>query len=269
MAQLRSRLLELIGLVQNVEENVEVVRAAKDDKVCEIRHAVELMVARLDSNLKLKLVTLMRQKGSLDRETEQLEQLLDEIHHQINTCSRSQLILKSPDLLKKIHQVRLKPMACYASAPVSADFISEIVPPYDTGSFVMEKFSVLQKKSTPVYSNMLTVNGLQWRLKVYPYGNGDVRGEYLSVFLELNQGLPEVCKYEYRVQMMHHQIASKMVQREFVSNFEVGECWGYNVSEFTLDVIISSAVHTNFKKIHQSINRRFIAAIFPARFIGV
>lgn len=228
VSQLRSRLMELVSLVKDVEHNVETVRAAKDEKVREIRNAVELMVNRLDSHLKLKLVTLMRQKSSLNHETEQLEQLLDEIEHQINSCSRSQLIMKSPELLKMIHQVRLKPMSCYVMAPVPADFISEIVPAYDTGTFLMERFTSLQRKGVPVYSNELNVNGLQWRLKVYPYGNGNVRGEYLSVFLELFSGYPETSKYEYRVQMIHCQTTSKVIQREFVSDFEVGESWGYN-----------------------------------------
>jgi tripartite motif-containing protein 37 len=49
-----------------------------------------------------------------------------------------------------------------------------------------------------VYSPPLHVNGLSWRLKVYPDGNGVVRGNYLSVFLELSAGLPETSKYEYR-----------------------------------------------------------------------
>lgn len=229
--------MELISLVKDVEQNVETVRSAKDEKVREIRNAVELMVNRLESQLKVKLVTLMRQKSSLDHETEHLEQLLDEIENQMNTCSRSQLIMKSPELLKMIHQVRLKPMACYVTAPVPADFLSEIVPAYDECTFLMEKFTVLQRKGVPVYSNELDVNGLQWRLKVYPNGNGAVRGEYLSVFLELTHGYPETSKYEYRVQMIH-QNSCKIIQREFVSDFEVGECWGYN-RFFRLDLLAS------------------------------
>lgn len=79
----------LFNLMQ--EQNVENVRNAKDEKVREIRNAVELMVGRLDSHLKLKLFTLMRRKSSLTQETEQLEHLLQEIEHQLNTCSRSQV----------------------------------------------------------------------------------------------------------------------------------------------------------------------------------
>lgn len=72
---------------------METVRNAKDEKVREIRNAVELMVGRLDSQLKVKLLTLMRQKNSLTQETEQLEHLLQEIEHQLNTCSRSGLFI--------------------------------------------------------------------------------------------------------------------------------------------------------------------------------
>ncbi|XP_055594428.1 E3 ubiquitin-protein ligase TRIM37-like isoform X2 [Uranotaenia lowii] len=233
--QLKSRLLELISLVQDVEQNVETVRNAKDERVSEIRTAVNLMVGRLDSQLKGKLLTLMRQKNSLTQETEQLEHLLQEIEHQLNICSKSQLIMKSSELLKMINQVRTKPMASYVTAPVPSDFVSEIVPPYDTGVFIMQNFSKLQKKAEPVYSSPLYVNGLCWRLKVYPAGNGAVRKEYLSVFLELTVGYPETSKYEYRVQMIH-QNSSKIIQREFVSDFEVGECWGYN-RFFRLDLL--------------------------------
>lgn len=44
-------------------------------------------------------------------------------------------------------------------------------------------------------------------------------------------------RYEYRVQMIH-QSSSKIIQREFVSDFEVGECWGYN-RFFRLDLLAS------------------------------
>jgi tripartite motif-containing protein 37 len=37
-----------------------------------------------------------------------------------------------------IHQVRIKPMASYTTAPVPADFVSEIVPAYDTEIFMMQ-----------------------------------------------------------------------------------------------------------------------------------
>lgn len=76
---------------------------------------------------------------------------------------------------------------------------SEIVPGYDSATFAMQNFSQLQLKADPVYSAPLLVNGLCWRLKVYPDGNGVVRGNYLSVFLELSAGLPETSKYDQSI----------------------------------------------------------------------
>ncbi|XP_050559039.1 uncharacterized protein LOC118266782 isoform X4 [Spodoptera frugiperda] len=247
--QLRRRLTELISLGQDVERNVESVRAAKDERVREIRNAVELMISRLDSALKAKLLTLMGQKNSLTQETEQLEHLLQEIEHQLHSSTRSELIAKSGELSKMIHQVRKKPMASFVTAPVPADFHSEIVPSYDSSTFPLSNFTQLQHAAAPVYSAPLHVNGLCWRLKVYPDGNGVVRGNYLSVFLELSAGLPETSntaklrvgkRYEYRVEMLHQvsRDPSKNIVREFASDFEVGECWGYN-RFFRLDLLAS------------------------------
>ena len=40
------------------EKNVESVKSAKDDRVREIRGAVEVMISKLESQLKTKLLTL-------------------------------------------------------------------------------------------------------------------------------------------------------------------------------------------------------------------
>lgn len=98
------------------------MRAAKDDRVREIRNAIELMIARLDSQLKAKLLTLMGQKNALTLETEQLEALIQEVGHQLRTCTPSELITKSVEISRKISQVRKKPMTSFVAAPVPADF---------------------------------------------------------------------------------------------------------------------------------------------------
>ncbi|XP_014246434.1 E3 ubiquitin-protein ligase TRIM37-like isoform X6 [Cimex lectularius] len=259
IAQLRRRLMELLSLVQDVERNVEVVRNAKDERVREIRNAVELMIARLDAQLKTKLVTLMSHKTALTAETEHVESLLHEVEHSLQSRTRSELISSSAELSRMIHQIRKKPMSNFIIPTVPADFFryslntllsiqmhngmrccSEIVPSYDSSTFVMQQFTQLQHKADPVYSSPLHVNGLCWRLKVYPDGNGVVRGNYLSVFLELTAGLPDSSKYEYRVEMVHQgtRNTNKNIVREFASDFEVGECWGYN-RFFRIDLLAS------------------------------
>lgn len=98
------------------------MRAAKDERVRVIRNAVELMIARLDSQLKAKLLTLMAQKNALTLETEQLETFLQDIEQQLHTCSRSELIARSAELTQLIYKLRKKPMTSFVTAPVPADF---------------------------------------------------------------------------------------------------------------------------------------------------
>ncbi|VDL95187.1 unnamed protein product [Schistocephalus solidus] len=187
MDKLKLRHLEMRSLIQDVEKNMHSIKQAKDQRVREIRNAVELMVARLESQLSGKLATLISQRTHLSQ----------------------------------------------------ASHI-EIVPAYDSSIFVMRNFTLLRQRVDPVYSPPLHVGGLSWRLKVYPDGNGVVRGNYLSVFLELSAGIREPSKYEYRVEMVHQasRDPSKNIAREFASEFEVGECWGYN-RFFRLDLLSS------------------------------
>ncbi|KAK9503406.1 hypothetical protein O3M35_009964 [Rhynocoris fuscipes] len=240
ISQLRRRLMELLSLMQDVDRNVELVRNAKDERVREIRNAVENMISRLDGQLKTKLVTLMNHKSSLTAETEHVESLLHEVEHSLQTKTKSELISASAEISRMIHSVRKKPMSWFITTTVPSDFYSEIVPNYDSSTFIMQQFTQLQHKADPVYSTPLHVNGLCWRLKVYPDGNGVVRGNYLSVFLELTAGPPESSKFEYRVEMVHQgtRNTNKNIVREFASDFEVGECWGYN-RFFRIDLLAS------------------------------
>ncbi|XP_052797525.1 LOW QUALITY PROTEIN: E3 ubiquitin-protein ligase TRIM37-like [Mya arenaria] len=238
LSLIRRRNIEIISLVQDVERNIDSVKSAKDERVREIRNAVELMIARLESQLKSKLLTLMGQRGQLTQETEILDSVIQKIESQVAHSCKKDLIIRSEEFLAIFRQMHRRPMTSFVTAPVPTDFTSEIVPPYDSSTFVMNSFSALQQRADPVYSQPLQVNGLSWRLKVYPDGNGVVRGNYLSVFLELSAGLPETSKYEYRVEMVHQasRDASKNIVREFASDFEVGECWGYN-RFFRLDLL--------------------------------
>jgi hypothetical protein len=260
---IRRRHAELLGLIQEVERCIESVKGAKDERVREIRNAIELMVARLENQLKSRVITLMNQRNKLSQESESLDVTVQEIERDVRNKTKSELINKQAELILKCQQITSKKppqllgsfgpsssslngaaaataTGSIATTMASNEFISEIVPPYDSSTFTIHNFSQLQHKADPIYSPPMNVNGLSWRLKVYPDGNGVVRGNYLSVFLELSAGLSETSKYEYRVEMIHQQSKdlSRSIVREFASDFEVGECWGYN-RFFRLDLLAS------------------------------
>jgi len=56
--------------------------------------------------------------------------------------------------------------------------------------------------------------------------------------LDINTCYLLLHRYEYRVEMVHQSTndPTKNIIREFASDFEVGECWGYN-RFFRLDLL--------------------------------
>ncbi|XP_053670432.1 E3 ubiquitin-protein ligase TRIM37-like [Anopheles nili] len=58
------------------------------------------------------------------------------------------------------------------------------------------------KSGTCLYSDVLSDDlGGRWRLQVYPGGNGECKGQFVSIFLELCAGIPN--KYEFTVAILH------------------------------------------------------------------
>ena len=130
--------------------------------------------------------------------------------------------------MKQLRDINNKPTSKFIATSVPTDFPSELVPSYDNSAFVIRDFSRIRHTHEVVYSEPLIFNGLTWRLKVYPNGNGIAKGNYISIFLEMLKGVSEPSKYEYRVEMLNQKDATIQIVREFSSDFEVGECWGYN-----------------------------------------
>ena len=84
----------------------------------------------------------------------------------------------------------------------------------------------MTKGDEVVYSPPLIANGLVWRLKVYPFGNGGAKGEFISVFLELVDGLFVISKYFYKIELCNW-IKNDKKYSNYVQDFTNGECWEY------------------------------------------
>lgn len=128
-----------------------------------MRNAVELMIARLENQLKGKLMILMNQRSKLSEETETMESMAAEVEMDIRTRTKSELIMKQADVLHKCQQITSrKPPVVVSSCllagyPNLTEFTSEIVPNYDTSTFTLQNFSRLKNKADPIYSPPLNV----------------------------------------------------------------------------------------------------------------
>ncbi|XP_060872898.1 E3 ubiquitin-protein ligase TRIM37-like isoform X3 [Metopolophium dirhodum] len=227
--------------IKEIDKNIKLVQQAKEQKVREIRTAVECMMIDLEKELNNKLTTLLTQKNHLVNDSEQIEEFLHDCDLEVSRMPMSQLINNAPRLKRTISAMEDKPFTILMS--VYPDFHSEIIPKFEGGNLIIKSFTDKMIQSEPIYSLPIDCNGVSWRLKVYPNGNGIVRDRYLSVFLELTSGPVGVSRYDYRIEMVNQldeklNDKSKNVLREFTSDFEIGECWGYN-RFFRLDLLIN------------------------------
>eukprot|EP01083_Nonionella_stella_P295241 1003441_1 len=241
IARIHSRLDQLTNLEGEIEENIARVKNVKESRSGELRAALDEMESVLSAQLKAKLVILLGQKNELLKESNVLDSVARELECHLDTrvCPRADLVLKSAKMHRMLQQIHRKPVSHFFREPVSSSFPSELIPPFCEQSFALEEFDERRRNDDVVFSPPLEVNGLCWRLKVYPGGNGSARGAFVSVFLELSSsGFSGSSRYEYRVEMMNHTDPDRMVSRTFASDFEVGECWGYN-RFFRIDMLES------------------------------
>lgn len=225
---LNKRIQDLEVILSTIETSIDKLKVAKTEKNRELLLCLDQMQARLDEQLNDKTAELGVKKDEIYSEIRKLKNMQTEIDKELSQVSKARLISKSSDLIKKLQNTKYALISKNEIETINCEFVSEVVPKYESGVFELKNYLVAQMSTEVVYSDVVNYNGLMWRLKVYPNGNGVAKGNYLSVFLELLQGYGESSKYEYRVEMINHIDPSQMVIREFASDFETGECWGYN-----------------------------------------
>ena len=197
---LKKRLKELNKYMGEVQGTIEKVTRAKEDKSKEIENFVESIQAKLNTQLKNKLLTLLSQRQSMQDEIGQLEEFHAKLNHELSKMPKSSLIKKSNDLIRQLKEIHSKEPHRFVNDNIKVDFTSELVPQYESSVFVINLTPFRQNQSEEhkdgegdndiVYSDppLVTKSGLTWRLKVYPNGNGIAKGNYISVFLEMLKG---------------------------------------------------------------------------------
>eukprot|EP00667_Euglena_gracilis_P005091 EG_transcript_5119 len=228
MTELAARLEHLRGLLENADVIMQSLTAEKDYCGAELMHKVEMLTQRLEADLHLCLQQLEGQKATIRDEMDVLQSMTDELQRHLTGTPKAALVRKAATLCDMLERLRLKPIADYRIIPPSVSFQSGIAPPWSCATFQIDRYSELCSSEEVVYSPALTIYGTSWRLKVYPNGNGIAQGNFLSVFLQLLAGPAQAAPYEYRVEMVNQTDGAFTVARQFTSDFQVGECWGYN-----------------------------------------
>jgi len=182
---IQTRLSQLQAVHEGVEGNVRLLKQAAEQRRAELETFVQEVLERLNNQLKAKLAVLLGHKREVYKESQLLETILSELSGQIDrsVCPRTMLIKKTPELRQMLTEIHQKPVSSYYRAAVSASFASEIAPSWHTASLTLHNFAQLRVAEQVVYSEPLMVNGMKWRLKVYPNGLLMPPGFHISFLL--------------------------------------------------------------------------------------
>ncbi|PRP86343.1 hypothetical protein PROFUN_05484 [Planoprotostelium fungivorum] len=223
----KKRLKELNAVLEAVCTNLNSIDRAKNERLSELNSFTAQMITKLESQLEGKTGSLKLHKEQLEADVDSIEEVLTLVKTRLNHPRKREFIERSEELINVIHETCSKLSAPKSAYAVPAQFdMDNIVPPYESKVFKLKNYTKLTDEV--VYSDTLISNGMTWRLKIYPNGNGLARGSYVSVFMEQLKGLREPAKYDYKVEMINHRKPDQNVVREFSSEFQEGECWGYN-----------------------------------------
>ena len=151
--------------------------------------------------------------------------------YQLRNSSKNEIINQSNNLIKTLKDIKLKLLTeNYDIDKFPSNFTLDIqnplVPKYESGTFEIHNFENI-KTDKVIYSQEMKIGGLIWKLKFYPKGNPTSKGEYISIFLELQNGVNEPSKYYYILELINFK-KKRNYFMEYSSNFTNGECWGYS-----------------------------------------
>uniref|UniRef100_A0A182NQF7 RING-type domain-containing protein n=1 Tax=Anopheles dirus TaxID=7168 RepID=A0A182NQF7_9DIPT len=102
----------------------------------------------------------------------------------------------------------------------------ELIPAYSTMTYTLRNFSEMLRKDSFVYSDPLVDDlGFSWRLLIYANGHNEARGNHISVYLILFEGVS--ARFEYRVELLHHRSPTANIKMEGVNVFKLKKIWGW------------------------------------------
>ena len=214
---------ELAKKLSETDENIEKVNKNKDEENEDLSSMLVKMQTRLDIQLKDSLEMLYQVKDKVYEEIGILENLNAKLRNELQQNSKASLLTKTSKIIENLKEITKAPINCYKFIKLP-EFSSELLPDYLTGTFILPCYKEAQQTKEVVFSDKICSNGVVWNLKVYPDGNGVAKGNYISVFLELVKGSSSSGKYEYKIEMINHIDSNLTIEKEFVSDFETGEC---------------------------------------------
>jgi tripartite motif-containing protein 37 len=108
--------------MDKIKTSIEMTQRAKDNKVDELTRMKKLIQEQLEKELKDKLMVLFSEKSAIGDEMKYLKNLQKDIEKEISSSTRSQLVIKSQELIGKIEEAKARPKLILEGTDVSPEF---------------------------------------------------------------------------------------------------------------------------------------------------
>ncbi|KXS11985.1 hypothetical protein M427DRAFT_411756 [Gonapodya prolifera JEL478] len=126
----------------------------------------------------------------VDDEGRRVAESVEEVERGVRGMSRREAVARAEGIVEEVDKRHSPPIPTLLHPALSTPLPipSPLTPAYTRFVFSLPDFASHQTRGSVIYSPARVVDGCVWRLKVYPGGNGQGRGSYVSAFVEMVGG---------------------------------------------------------------------------------
>lgn len=223
-------------ILKSLELNMEQIDAEKNDTTLELLRTFHVIVDKF----KKEYDETMKQ-DNIDEQIKIMNDVKNELIDMKTECKsvkkKDSLILTKSTKLIQDYRDHIRPIcekiiSFNLLAPINIP--NCIIPPFqyitikypDFQNF-RSSFKEASGESNFILSSPYSIGVNIWRIKLYPNGNGNGVGRYLSLFIGKDEGVTESLPYEYKVEIQNSDPESLFV-KQYISDFAYKEYWGWN-----------------------------------------
>ena len=217
--------------LKEISEKIIEIGNTKYKKIKEIEDFFKNIRNQIQNQSQDVITNLLEKKQNIEDKLNEIHNYMKDFSFQIKNSSKNEIINQSNNLIKTIKEIKLKLLTENSDIDkfpnnFSLNIQNPLVPKYEAGVFEIQNFDKINSDKV-MYSQEMRIGGLLWKMKLYPKGNPTSKGEYISLFLELQSGLNEPSKYYYILELVNFKNKRNYFM-EYSSNFTNGECLGYS-----------------------------------------
>ncbi|XP_055640330.1 uncharacterized protein LOC129777832 [Toxorhynchites rutilus septentrionalis] len=208
-----TRYLDDLGkVIQNVESNIDCVKAAKARKLQELTRLLHSQAECIEAQINRKLSSLRDQRDAAVNEVHRVASGFKKLEAQLASCSKHTLLTTDDEFTKRCSQLVENPVESFVHRPVPADLECDFIPEFRSEIFIIKDYRAIEPIEECRTSDVLyDVIGFGWRLHAW-------KSDHLSVTLMMTEGVTG--RYEYYIELMHETDPAKSIKLTEIVHFE-------------------------------------------------